>query len=690
MNNSSWIRAFALGLVVLLCSTFASADDELDRRWIKWLEEEVVYIISEREVDLFNKLENNEQRESFVEQFWLERDPTPGTKKNELKEEHEKRVAYATKFFGRDSLKPGWQTDRGKMYIILGEPKERKRFPSGAVAFPCELWFYEADPARGIPPFFYLIFFKHGNIGELILYRHGMHTPRHLTGNIEAGQNQYGLLRNVDSELAHAAFSYLLDENPSYTDIYTSIGSIMLLTKIENTKNVGVDVAYAERILAGQAEVTTEYAFVDTSIAHTFAPYVDPLGNAFVDYSFLILPEQMSMGQHDDTFYGALRVEAFLSDSKGNTILTNTREIEINVNEKRFSSMKSSPMIFMDRMACVPGDYTLALKVTNKVEKNYFLISGSVQFSNANPSRSNLGSLILAADMIDPQAGMGVRFHPFAIYTGSLIPDPLNTFPQQQPPFLYCQMYHPATTNGEIPAPVEVNLGIVDSDGESIGNSTAHYQQDVFNEHGIYDFYLKLPLSSLSPGRYRVNLEAKFGGEKATRSATLNLVDSTIPRAFLLRSPDQPLTQEATFLEYASMMQRFGDIRRAKLFLDQALSFQPDSKAVRLQLAEMYVDIGEFQLALDVLQPLLAQEPNEVTMLRLVAGSYFGLGEFSKSAKFLERLRLQTGDTIETLNQLAGIYARVGDSTKAKQLWQKSLEIDPEQPAVKENINSLK
>src|SRR5713226_2249360 len=95
----------------------------------KWLSEEVTYIISDEERSAFLRLQNNEEREQFIEQFWLRRDPTPDTVENEFKEEHYRRIAYANERF--DSGIPGWKTDRGRIYIKFGPPDEIESHPSG-------------------------------------------------------------------------------------------------------------------------------------------------------------------------------------------------------------------------------------------------------------------------------------------------------------------------------------------------------------------------------------------------------------------------------------------------------------------------------------------------------------------------------------------------------------------------------
>ena len=78
----------------------------------KWLDEEVTYIIADEERRAFSRLNTDEEREQFIEQFWLRRDPTPGTPENEMKEENYRRIAFANDHFSA-GICPGWKTDRG-------------------------------------------------------------------------------------------------------------------------------------------------------------------------------------------------------------------------------------------------------------------------------------------------------------------------------------------------------------------------------------------------------------------------------------------------------------------------------------------------------------------------------------------------------------------------------------------------
>jgi GWxTD domain-containing protein len=102
---------------------------ELETPYKKWLNEDVAYIITDEEKQAWKRLATDDERQQFIEQFWLRRDPTPDTEENEFKEEHYRRIAYANEHYA--SGIPGWKTDRGRIYITFGPPDEIEDHSSG-------------------------------------------------------------------------------------------------------------------------------------------------------------------------------------------------------------------------------------------------------------------------------------------------------------------------------------------------------------------------------------------------------------------------------------------------------------------------------------------------------------------------------------------------------------------------------
>lgn len=131
----------------------ALKQEESENYYGKWLNEDVVYIITPEERGVFEKLSTPEEKERFIEQFWLRRDPDLRTPDNEFKEEHYRRIAYANEHFQAGVA--GWKTDRGRIYIIHGPPVEIDSHKMGqsyvrpteeggglTATYPFEIWRY--------------------------------------------------------------------------------------------------------------------------------------------------------------------------------------------------------------------------------------------------------------------------------------------------------------------------------------------------------------------------------------------------------------------------------------------------------------------------------------------------------------------------------------------------------------------
>src|SRR6185312_4296521 len=102
---------------------------ELGTSYKKWLDQDVRWIITDDERKAFMQLSNNEERDQFIEAFWQRRNPNPDSEDNEFKDEHYRRIEYANEHFAAG--KPGWMTDRGRIYIVYGPADEIDSHPSG-------------------------------------------------------------------------------------------------------------------------------------------------------------------------------------------------------------------------------------------------------------------------------------------------------------------------------------------------------------------------------------------------------------------------------------------------------------------------------------------------------------------------------------------------------------------------------
>lgn len=163
MDKNFFQKVIVICSIMLLGITTLFAQDvnekarktkkERDKIYKNWLSKDVRYIITPEEKKAFKQLKTDEEKENFIENFWRRRDPNPDTEENEYREEYYERIAYANENF--TSGKPGWMTDRGRVYIAWGKPDSVESRPMGGAydrpawegggtttTYPFEIWFY--------------------------------------------------------------------------------------------------------------------------------------------------------------------------------------------------------------------------------------------------------------------------------------------------------------------------------------------------------------------------------------------------------------------------------------------------------------------------------------------------------------------------------------------------------------------
>jgi len=106
----------------------------------------VRYIITGDERRIFLELPDSE-KPKFIEEFWQRRNPDPTAKENAFQIEYFNRIERANKFFMGEGT-PGWLTDRGRIYILFGPPRDRITQPMGQDSYSrCgEVWYYGNFP----------------------------------------------------------------------------------------------------------------------------------------------------------------------------------------------------------------------------------------------------------------------------------------------------------------------------------------------------------------------------------------------------------------------------------------------------------------------------------------------------------------------------------------------------------------
>jgi GWxTD domain-containing protein len=354
---------------------------DLAPQYREWLDL-TSYIISDKELDVFLHLQNDKDRDVFIQAFWNMRDPTPATPQNEFKEEHLKRFKEADYRFHFGSVRPGWKTDRGRFYIILGPPQSKASIPGTLETYPAEIWSYYGDTDKGMPAHFQLVFFQYKNSGEYKLYDPVSDGPAKLLVNstgqyaITDFQGLYEKLLKEQPDLAAVALSIVPGEGS--INFQPSLQSTMYLAAIIQSPTKGLDLRYATHFLNLRGVVSTEYLTnymkSESSVAIVFDPET---GLAYCD--FAITPERLSVD-----FYEPKREysTSFLVDvnlrAGEKIILQYSKEYPLTIPEDRMKDTEGMGISIADSFPVVEGKYQLTALLRNTVGKEFTLLERDI------------------------------------------------------------------------------------------------------------------------------------------------------------------------------------------------------------------------------------------------------------------------------------------------------------------------
>ena len=686
-------------LILFLLGRAAGAEPRLDKlspEHREWLEEEVVYIITNPEKEVFLSLETVEERNRFIEAFWDRRDPTPATRENESQKEHYRRLDYANRVLGRDSTRPGWKTDRGKFYIILGEPREIQRYDGLNEVVSNEIWFYQGDTSQGMPPRFNLLFFRENDIGEYQLYHpYGDGPEALLRGGFQFRTEQnraVDALEIVSIELARASLTVDLTEpvdsflsaantnRPISPYVRPPMGVENTLATIEESPLRRVRTDYLDAYLRYKDQVSSDYSFRFVPSRQYYAVFNGPQDTPFVHYSIELDPENFTLEESEDRtkFYTTLDVGMEIRDKAGNLVATSENSPFIELTLSQMQAVASSPVAYHDAFPLLPGDYNLSLVVKNRATKQFTAAEKELRVEPA-PAGPGLGGIILGykSELGEAQAGQRV----FQVGSEIVYPSVDASFTPNDTLYVFAQAWKTTPENLMRLSLLREQEKILGRDvplGGSEGGSILE----------------EFPLVGLESGNYRLRVELLDASSTAVAERTADFIvspRSQISRAgFVIRHSFNSDVPGLLALAKGQQYMGQGRLAEAEEAFSQAVAAgNPDLVMAKWKLANVLLYSRRADDALKLLVPIEkehAQEPDVVDTLGL---AYYMKGDFHQAVGYLERSVTLRPPESPLLNALADSYQSLGEMQRAKEVFERSLALNPEQQAVKERLASL-
>ncbi len=411
----------ALLLCLAVPQIFAQKKPALPAKYAKWLNEEVVYIITDDERKEFLQLATDEKRDEFIKVFWDIRNPVRGAEPNRFKEEHYARIEYANENFGRQTGTPGWRTDMGRTWILFGKPASRTPYKGYSDVYPMEVWFYENRTASpSLPSFFNVLFFIPEDIGEYRFYHPIIDGPLKLVRGtrFQTNKDVYNYFKQIGGDLARVPFTPTPGE-PIDTENYSpSMTGEMVVSKILEFRNDPFEVRRIRETRFLRERVNSWLLLQDQRpLDLSYIVLTDPIGQRWLDYSVLV--DQERIGRADPSGDNLIVNAGFrLLTDDGKLIVEDQEERAYPAFEKSGNERKFHAFLLSNRVAMVPGKYRLEVVLSNREAGRTFQASTPVVVTDASqpqiagPVLATAARQVTAPDANTPFQYFGVQFIP--------------------------------------------------------------------------------------------------------------------------------------------------------------------------------------------------------------------------------------------------------------------------------------
>lgn len=505
--------------------------NELDSQYKKWLNEDVVYIITPEERSAFLHLSTNEEREQFIEAFWARRNPDPDSPENTYKEEHYRRIAYANEHYA--SGIPGWKTDRGRIYIIWGKPDETDSHPSGGT--------YERPPEEGggettTYPFEDWRYRYLEGIGENIIFEFvdpTMTGEYHLTMDPSekdaltyvpgAGltmAESMGLSSKAD-RFQNTDGTHMNEKGGIQTQAYDEFNRLEQYAKAFQPPPVkfkDLEEVVTSRLVKDQIKFDYRFDFMRITSDTDLVPI-----------TVQIPTRQLSFAEKDGVDTATLHLFARITTLTGRIVQTFEDTLTDSTPASLLQQSLKTSQIYQKAVPLSPGLYRLDIVIKDTTSENVGVVNTALRVPQFNDDSLSSSSLILA-DEINRVSSKDIGLGQFVIGDVKVRPKLDGAFAQNIPMGVFLQIYNlkvDAKTNranasveyrvikGKDPNPILK----FDVPPEKIG---AHGEELTLEN--------RITLGSLAPGRYKLEV-----------AVTDNLAKQTItPYAdFTVQAPSQ-------------------------------------------------------------------------------------------------------------------------------------------------------
>ena len=480
---------------------------ELATPYKKWLNEDVVYIITDTERRAFLQLQTNEERENFIEEFWQRRNPDPDSVDNPVKEEHYRRIAYANEHFASGIA--GWRTDRGRIYIMYGKPDDLESHTQGenyerpldqgggeTKTYAFEDWTYHY--IEGIGENVELEFVDPSGTGEFrlttdpsekdaLLYVPGAGLT---LAEQEGMSSKAARFQNTDgTHMAPSPYG----ARSSNLDEFSRLELEAKIWQPPPVKFKDLEEVVSSRIVHDQIKFDYRFDFLRVSGDSVLVPITLQIPN-----------NQLSFQSKDGIHTAIINLFARITTLSGRPVQTFEDTVRRDFPDSLLQASLRSASIYQKALPLRPGLYRLDVVLKDTTSNNIGVVNTRLAVPPFDDDKLQASTLILA-DEISPVASKDIGLGMFVIGSMKVRPKMDQSFTANQPIGLYFQVY-----NLKIDDNTHKNNASLDIQIFQGNQSIKHVVQSSEQLHQSGEQMTvqeSLPPQTLPPGKYRIEIK---------------------------------------------------------------------------------------------------------------------------------------------------------------------------------------
>ncbi len=492
---------------------------ELDSQYKQWLNEDVIYIISPEERNAFLQLDTNEEREQFIEQFWLRRSSNPDLPDNDFKEEHYRRIAYANEHFA--SGIPGWKTDRGRLYIMWGPADEVDSHPTGGTwdrpmedgggsttTYPWETWRWRY--LEGIGENVEIEFVDPSGSGEYHITMDPSEKDAllHVPGAGLSLLESMGLASKTDrfTRSDGTNLPTAMGGTPASMDEFNRLELYSKIQKPPDVKFKDLEAIVTARIVRDQLKFTWRTDFMKVTNDTVLVPITVQVSNGQLNF-------QAKDGIHSAT----MNVFGRVSTLTGRVVQTFEDPVSKDFPDSLFQQSLKLQSIYQKAVPLRPGLYRLDLVIKDVQSGNVGVINTRLAVPRYVDEKLDASTLILA-DQLEHVPAKQIGTGQFVLGSTKVRPRLDSEFTPADRMGIYLQVYNLKPDDKTHKSNATFQYTIKKGAEQILQFKETSAEMKQTGDQVTIERWL--PLASLAPGKYTIEINATDGISNQTISKT--------------------------------------------------------------------------------------------------------------------------------------------------------------------------